>query len=276
MATRSKWEAKIVVPSTDWSDTGNFQLAESAGGVATDITITSGNYWWSSGDGAGNDFAAHLKAMLDATSVTIGNSLAYTVTVDATATGTGKLTIAVSSGNYTITWGSADGQTVRDLCGFTGNITAQTTSTGNSQVQALWLPDSPAETPYHVSSLGKAIASGVVSISEDGTYYAFQGARYRMNEYVYRFITQEKAITVAESPANAAYETFWNDAIGGDGAWARIGQQLRFHEDADKDGTYVEYNMRDVREPSYQRSPQTSHWDGLWDVTIPVTEYVSG
>jgi hypothetical protein len=263
-----KWEARIVVPTGGWVDAGNFTLSEDAGGGAQDVTITAGNYWWSSGDG-GNDFAAQLKADLETASF---NTLTYTVTVSAGAGGTGLITMTVSSGVSTITWGSSDGATVRDLCGYAGATTVLSgvDQDGSSQVQGLWLPGCPVETPGGLDSSGVPVSAGFRTLAEDGTYLATHGSKMVTNEYTHEAVAVARTIAASESTSNESYEQFWLDAIRGEKAWAKAGRQLRFYKDADVDGTYKTHNVLNVRKPDIAR--RQADFDGFWRVRIEVVE----
>jgi len=266
-----KWESLISITGDGYSHpgNGNFQLEESDGGGKQDLAISGsgGTYYWSSvGDDV--DFADHIKARLEAASVTAGNSNTYTVSVDAGEDGTGKVTIAVDSGTYTLTWGNAEGQIVRDLCGFDDDITAQSTATSALQAKALWLPGCPVETPYHLDSSGQPQLLGAVTLSEDGTYNSMVGASHTRNEYVYQALTQAKTIAAAEDTGNESYEQFWLDSMAAGQNWAAPGTRMRWYKDADTDATYITYNQLNILTPGYERVNPS--WDGLWRLQMNV------
>lgn len=116
-----KLEGKIVIPAGGWS----FSLNDSSGGPYTISFAAADEYYLSSAGSGANSFIADLKSKMD----DAGNT--YTVTLSDT---TGKVTIAVDTSTYSITWTSTD---LRDLIGFDANVTSQTTATGADQCEAL-------------------------------------------------------------------------------------------------------------------------------------------
>lgn len=107
------------------------------------MTITAGTYYMST-------FVTQLATDLIAGQPVTGGT--WTVTLSTGASGTGKVTIAVTNGTYSITWTSTN---TRDVLGFTATITAQTTSTGTNQARGLWLPDAPLDLEGHPSMAPK-------------------------------------------------------------------------------------------------------------------------
>lgn len=258
MSLWSKWEGRAVIPSGNWT----CALTDGTGGPYT-ITLTAANTYYHSSPGNDTvDLPAKLKALFEAAG---GGVRTYTVTCSAGESGTGKYTIAVDSGTFSITWTSTD---LRDLLGFTGNISAQTTSTGSNHAQGLWLPECPVETPYGLASSGMPMSTAVVSLSEDGTYSVTHGAKHTRNEYVYGLVALSKVVAASESTTNESYETFWLDTIRGEEPWANAGRQVRYYADTDVDGTYITFNVLNVARPDIARA--SPDWDGFWTVRLEV------
>ena len=265
MSLHGKLEARIVIPSGDWTAL----LTESGGGGAQTITLTAATtYNWRSVGTEANDLAADLKAKLEAASVAAGNSNTYTVTISAGEGGTGKLMIAVSAGTFTLT--SIDDD-LQALMGFTAVLTpAAASCTGGRRVEGLWLPGCPVDTPYGLSSSGLVVSDAVETLSDDGTYSVRHGSKHVRNEYTWHAVAIAKTVAASEATTAASYETFWLDAIRGEEPWANAGRQLRWYQDADDDATYKTVNALNVRSPDIARlQPE---YDGLWTVRLAVVE----
>lgn len=261
----SRWEARIVIPTGGWTAV----LAESGGGGTPVITFAAAKTYYHSS--AGNDsvsFAARLKALLDAASP---NARTYTVTISAGELGTGFMTISVSAGTFSLTSVNAD---LRALMGFAGDLTPTAASfVGTLHAEAIWLPDCPTNTPYHLGSAGMPQAQAAVSVAPDGTYNNFTGAKHVRNEISYEAVAQRKAITAAETTTGASYQSFWLDAIYGEEPWAAIpGGQLRWYKDVSDNATFKTFNVLQVTSPDMTR--MDASWDGLWRVRLEVVEHV--
>lgn len=256
-----KWEARIVIPTGGWVAS----VTDAGGTDATAISLAAGATYYHSSAGSGaNDLAAEIQSDLNA-SVTLSGT--YTVTVSAGEGGTGKYTIA-STGNFSVAWTSTG---LRDCLGFsTAPGGAASSYTSEGQAEGLWLPDCPAETPYGLASSGKPRSAALVTLSEDGTYFATHGDVVRFNSYAYRAVSRARTIAASETVANESYEQFWLDAIRGEAAWANAGRKLRWYADADTDATYKTYNATDVVEPMVER--HSPDYDGLWSVRLEVAE----
>lgn len=254
-----RWEGRIKIPTGGWS----IAVTDSGGGPET-ISLTAANtYYHSSAGNDSVDLGAKLKALLDANSTLAGT---YTVSIAAGEGGTGKYTIsATGGGNISITWTST---ALRDLLGFTGNLSGAASYTGTNHAQALWLPTCPVETRYGLSSDGLKLRDGSVALAPDGTYKAIVYASHTRNEYVYPWIRAARCIQAEESTTNESFERFWHHVIAGDGAWAEAGAELRWYKDAADDATFKTFNVTDVSRPMYDRA--LDEFAGLWKVTLPV------
>lgn len=97
------------------------------------VTLTAGTYR--------TIFALKSQLQSDLNTQADVTSGIWAIGVDGTATGsTGQTTIAVTNGTFSITWTST---ALRDLLGFTANVTTQTSATGVEHARGLWLPDCP-------------------------------------------------------------------------------------------------------------------------------------
>lgn len=114
-------DAKRTVPTSI-----TLSATKNAGGP-TSVTVTAGTYTTAS-------LVTQLQTDLNAQRTVSGGS--WTVSLN---TATGGITIAVTNGTYSISWTSTD---LRDVLGFGGNISSQSTSTGVC-ARGFWVPDRP-------------------------------------------------------------------------------------------------------------------------------------
>lgn len=256
-----KWEGRIEVPSGGWD------VSVTDGTSTETVTVTAGQYYWSSAGNGANDFAAQLAA-----DINTAMTETFTVSISAGVGGTGKVTIAVGSGTFDITWDSGDALTLRNLCGFDANLSGETSVAGNNHAQALWLPAGPVSTLYGLTSDGLLVYDAVATHAPDGTYKATAYSSFTRNEYIYQAIAKRKVIAAGEVVSGESYESFWDDCVAGQATWAEVGKALRWYADADTDGTYKTVCITDVRSPIIERT--TPEWDGWWRVSVPVIKNV--
>lgn len=255
MAT-SKIESLITIPTGDYE----FSLTDNSGGPYTITLAAAETYYHSSLGNQANDLAAELKTLMDAAS-----GRTYTVTVDATVGGTGKYTISVDTGNYSITWTDT---ALRNLLGFTSDVSSQSTATGANQAKGLWLPAAPIWKEYGIESEGKPRSSANIQVGSDGTYYAFHGARTTRDRLRWPVVQVPRVIAAEEDTVNESWEQFFLDCIRGEAAWAVSGKSLRWYKDADTDATYQTYHAVSANEPLVARVNED--YDGLWSVELEV------
>lgn len=255
-----KWESKITIPTGGYS----FSLTDGSGGPYSINLSVDATYYHSSAGNDSESMVAKLKSRMEAFS-----GQTYTVSLTATASGSGVYTIAVDSGTFSITWSST---ALRDLLGFDANVVTQSSASGADHAQALWLPQTPTRAEYGLNSPGRVESAAVVSLAEDGTYSAFHGSKHRRNEFTFTGIPIERAIAADETSVNASYETFYLHAIRGEKEWATPGRELRWYADASDNATYQTYNVINAMRPELTRMDPA--FDGLWSVRLEVAESV--
>jgi len=264
MSLMSRWEARIVVPTGGW----DMDLTESGGGGTNTITLPAGNYYWNSTD-TDPTLLLTLGNICDDQSIANGNSYTYTFSVSDGEAGTGKLTVSAAfGGTFTLTNVQSD---LLALLGFDADLSPTASSfTSDNHVQGLWLPDCPVETPYGLASSGMPVSAAVMTMSEDGTYFASHGAKITRNEYTYAAVSLARTIAASESVASESYEQFWLDCIRGEKTWANAGRRLRYYKDVTDDATYKTYNVAAVQSPAMSRA--SGDYEGFWTVGLSVVE----
>lgn len=213
-----KFEARITVP------TGGYTLTVTdSGGTATVTILTAGDYYLTS--------ATALLSTIG-TALTANATLAgtYTLTLDDdSASSTGRVTIAASGGgNPSITWTST---TLRNLLGFTGNLSGAASYTSTNATKALFLPNVPRAEPLVPDGhAGLRVSDATFTTSPSGVSKCLiYNTRY-VNALAFRFLSGRKTYTQYETYANESFESFWAN---------NVSVPWRYHYDRSVDGTYV-------------------------------------
>ncbi len=250
-------EAAIVVPtSTTISVTSN------SGGPTT-VTIAAATYVGITA------FCTYLQSALIAQRSVSGGT--WTVAVSTGASGTGKVTIAVTNGTYSITWSSTN---LRDYLGFTaGNIAAQTTVTGASAARGLWIPDNPLaadsdikQAPTETDTRACEGPTGLVTTLAGCDKYVLTGLIWD-NVAINRIWIGE------ETTPNQSYERFYRDCIRGNGhAWFTPGSAVKIYDHrgyyAGQGSSIVSWTPVNVPALSALKMSQ-GRWTGYWRVEWP-------
>lgn len=251
-----KLEAKITIPTGNWT----FDVAETGGGAASDtITLTAANtYYHSTAGNDTNDLAAALEALLNAASL----NATYTVTVSAGVGGTGKYTITASGGSVTafaITWTSTD---LRDLLGWTGDVSGALTYTSPNNALGLWLPATPHDQLFGNSDDGYLVTDAAVTTAPNGTTVATLYNRRYENELSWSCVADAKTRIAAETTTNASWECFFLKCLTASAAGFAVAGPVRWYPDADTDGTSFEYKAANLTEdkPTRRSASYSGHY----------------
>lgn len=235
-----KYEGRITVP------TGGYAVSVTDSGGTASVTLAAGDYYPNSSTALLSTFAAELTA---------NSTLAGTYTCtsdDDTDAATGRITLAASGGgNVSVTWSST---ALRDLLGFTGNLSGATTYTSTGACKYIYLPNVPrAEAMAPDGSAGVAMTDSSVTVSPSGTSKILAYSTRYVNRLAFRFLTGRKTWTAAETYANESLESFYLATIA-------YGIPLRYHYDRATDGTYV--NERIVQPQMFAAVPAVGGWVG--------------
>jgi len=261
--TLPKWEGRITVPTGGWA----MSVTDSDG--AATVTIPAGQYYWRSAGNGSRSFLDEIDFQLDAK----GGGVNYTVALDdASGTATGKLTLTPSTGTMAVTWTSTD---LRDVMGFTGNLSAASSHQSPEQIEYLWLPNAG---PSQMSMPWPATTSQKFGMRRtDGTFaQAPSGSSVRL-KYNTRFYQEMQFTTLLgskvaiplESVANESLEKFYATVIG-------EGIPVRQYKDRSDNTLYwttVVENFHEyaptVNDPSWMQSPNS-----LWSVAYRFAELI--
>ena len=229
--TNGKVEGLITIP------TGGVQALTCTDDNATPtaITVDAGYYYWSSAGTGSEDWAAQLAEDINAEADLTDT---WTVTVGAGEAGTGKCTIAADGAVCTVTWQDTN---IRDMCGFTGNLSGSTSYTSTNHVKGLWLPDGPPRSPYGLSDDGADEKDQTYTESSAGHVMTLGYQRKVVQAYVrWQGLSRKKVRIAGESTTGESRQQFVRDVLFAEATYC-TDRKLRIYPDADTDGTYTTY-----------------------------------
>lgn len=270
-----KIEVRIRVPVGGWS----LDLTD-ADGTAVTVTVPAGDYYLNSVAPGGT--VTFLTAV--ATALTNGGGVTYTVVADDDAdSSTGKITITVSSGTFTLAWTNV---ILRDQLGFTGSSTVSsgTVAIGAKAARHLWLPnlqrlpEEPDPNTGESSDLfgtdaenfGREEADYDVTCSPSGVTTQTVGSRRFLAVLRFEPLLGMKMWTANEQVGNESYQTLWRDIMDNGGC------PVRYHNwRADDD----QYWTMVLEGPAGELHPiiLVPGWVGPlshWRLEIPARRYI--
>lgn len=216
MSAGGRIEALMTIPA------GVSASVTNSGGGATTVTITAGTYYITT-------LAAHFQAQLIA--LRPPSTGTWAVTLSTGVSGTGKITIDCTDGvSWSITWTST---TLRDILGFTANITTVTTAqTGASQARGLWLPACPLNSDSDVKIAPRG-SDHRNTVGPTGEVYGLVGNLfYRHKNLRYAYVPVHRAWTSKETTTNASWETFFHETqLGQNSSWFSVTSKVRIYFD---------------------------------------------
>ena len=212
---------------------------------------------------------AWVAALTAARPVTAG---AWTITNTlANAGATPLLTIAVTAGTFSIGWTST---ALRDLLGFAGNITTQTSATGTTTVRGVWQPASPLVSATRHRSAAP-VTDARRSKGPTGVSYMHIGNEcYEIDDVRWSSCPSHKIWRVDETVTNESLQQWLDDTQWQRGhAWFAAGSKCRIIA---HDGNLVggSDNVNNWWLDGFTSLKQIvtrndNGWDGLWSVSIP-------
>lgn len=255
MASLGKFESLIPVTSA-------FTITVTdSGGTATGMTAAAvADYYLTSSTSLLGTIAANLTA-----NATLAGT--YTLTLDDTNdSSTGKVTIAATGGgNISITW---VGTTLRDLLGFTGNLSGATTYTGTNQALYLHLPGcGRSNAPNPLADNGTPISEATIVFApgSDVSYAMAFGSARTIGSMEFQHLLGSNTWTSLEVVTNESLQTFWTYSI-------RKGYPVRWHSDRNVDGTYITVRFLKIKE--FGATPLVPSWVGAKSLWRWMSDYV--
>ena len=268
MAIRfGKVEGLITVPAGGWS----VAITETGGGGGPHtVTVPAGTYYQSSAGSGSNSLVAELAAQATANASLTGNYAGSIKAEDATiasAEYSGLVTLELDGGvasAFALTWTSTD---LRDVLGFTGNLSGTDTYTGTKQARHLWLPDCPIVSPYGSGDAGTDVAASAQMVSPAGHVTGIRTNRHVWCWYRWDAVSRAKTRIAGETTTNSSLQKFWRDVIEGTspGAAAPFGP-VRIYPSASDNATYKTYKVGGDLAKTFQPEQVQDGWIELWRV----------
>ena len=159
---------------------------------------------------------AAWQTALNAAALAAGSAKTFTCSPLAIEQGTGYVTIAISSGTFTLNWTSTD---IRDVLGWTGNLAAAGSYTSPSGCLGLWLPDCPISQPMPLAKTGFLEGGVSQTVSPLGITKTIKTAgRTRHPGITWSHVSLARAVQDSEASGVRSWERFVRDCLRGDTA----------------------------------------------------------
>ncbi|HMG21790.1 MAG TPA: hypothetical protein VK607_10750 [Kofleriaceae bacterium] len=226
------------------------------------ITVPEGGYAFSVGGGsnavpAGNYYIGEL---LDA----VADDGGITAVVSRGESGTGRVTLS-DSGTFSITWIDLE---LRDLLGFTANLSGAASYLAPGAARALWIATCPYNAPNEVGLWGGWPEADFRSVeSAAGVVTALAGHKKEISSLTWEAITRSRASRAHEVFVGESFQRFIEDGVWGFAAWGTPGGPIRFYPSAEG-VDWVSYYVTDLK--SFKPDEFASGWaGGPWTVKLP-------
>lgn len=258
MASRLKAEGAIVVPTGGWA----MSLTDALGGPTT-VTLPAATYYHSSADSTGT-YTSLEDALTTLTNAAMGRT--WTWNINTSSPGTGMYDVVASGGgNISITWTDTE---LRDLLGWTGNLSGSIGYTAPEGAEALWRSDYY----YQCESGADGFEGWPETDKQDaenaaGYLYSVTGQTKYVNRFRFPMEPRANVITAAESTTNASFQTFVQQAIHGTAPWGQSGGPIRIYPDVDDDATYTDYYVPGFQ--AWKPFKIREEWEGYWSCEFP-------
>lgn len=236
---------------------------------AAAITLTTGDYFMRGYTAESTDqLVEHLQAQIRAAG---GALAAFSVSLS----DAGFITLSNGSA-FTVTWNSEGSSALRNLLGFTGNLSSATSHTGSNQVKYCWFPNcGVAETQSHQSVLGASSSDAVVRRAPSGRVITTTYDTYREQMFEWRWLEDEYVWPVGvggTTVTNRDFLQFWTDVI-------RIGQRFRYFPDrtSNTSTAYYEYvgGEKITKDGMEKCRREVASFSKYWKFDMDCLEYVS-
>lgn len=217
------------------------------------VTITAGTYTWT-----------ELYNSLD---TQVGTNSQIVLALSRSETGTGRFTLTCAAGNMTVTWTST---TLRDVLGFTINVSGTQSATGANQVKGMWLPNVPKLSKHGDDDSGRLVTDLHTTTGPQGHMSSFVANSYRVHEgLAWNGVAAAKAKTHHETLTGESLETFWTDVILGGKSYFKPNAECLFFWDAGDTATADAVVGRFINWQTFDPSTSVLGWVGRYNVALP-------
>lgn len=176
-------------------------ISVTSGATTENVTLAAGSYYLHDTDTSARSLIETLAAAIETHSVVSGAGVDILenrrIRISATQT-------------FTLTW-PVDG-VLRDLLGFTGNLTpAASSHTASGISPLLWAPGRTGTVEGRLGTDGVPVNDTIVGQAATGIVYAGTHNSYRRNSFGYRYVQNSRVWTTAE--AGGEFIAFWRNVL---------------------------------------------------------------
>lgn len=243
-------EAQITVPVAGWDGTIN----DSGAGGDVAWSVPAGTYFLP-------ELLSELQTQLNAAAPTD----TLTVSVGNGELGTGKVTIASGGGTFAITWIDLD---LRDLLGYTGNLSGASTYLATNHARSLWIADCPYLAPNEVSPWGGWPEADFRTVENAaGVVWGFMGQLKETSFLRWETVKRSRASKANEATTGESFQRFVEEGVWGTAAWGTPTGPIRFFPDASA-SAFAKYSVTDLKQ--FRPEQFSDGWAaGPWKVELP-------
>jgi hypothetical protein len=189
----------LLIGSTRLTETQT--MAVTATATTEDCDVAAGNYYLYDDESAFDSFLAVINA-LDSHSILTGN-VYVTLGVDL------HVHLVSTGAAFSLNW--ADAIELRDMLGFTINLTSATTHRAPNISPLLWSAGRTTTWEARVGTNGIKIADVARGQSGPGTVRSNRHNTHRRNTLIYRYVLNSRVWT--EDEENGEFVTFWDQVL---------------------------------------------------------------
>lgn len=194
-----------------------------------------------------------------------------TVTYSST---TGLVTIALGT-TGSITW---DDTALRDILGFTANLSSVTEATATNPPKYIWRPSTQANRyPHELSAANFWVPSSdtIIDLAENGTTYALEGKNRYAAEIEWYYLAKAEVLTPT-SGNDSSFQRFWLDVPAAGGAFRLVFDRTSYTSTGYVTAMLAPQSERRLGSfDAFRRiNAATDPANAYWDLKLPLVKYV--
>ncbi|MCP4549514.1 MAG: hypothetical protein GY835_23915 [bacterium] len=240
------------------------------GGGVDAIALTPNSYFMMGYTGEGGALVDHMTTLI--ADEIAGSTVTYSLV-------TGKVTLNFNGNTTAVVWTDT---ALRDLLGFTGNLSGATSYVATNEARYCWRPSMPMLYPKHLTSAASfyaARSSTIVQRAPGGKTYSRAGSTVYDASVAYDLLPVAEVLTPTTGTVYADFEQWWLD-VPAVGNRFRIVLDRTAYADTDDYVTCM-FGDDDLEElgsfldwAGRSETESISEYNGLWGVQIPLMKYV--
>lgn len=244
-----KMEGRYTVPAAGLRMTVDIN----GSGPLTFAVLSGGSHYYPTA--VSSDTSTFLGSIAAVLNIWLAAGGVWTLTADDEGAdgddATGKITIAHSLHTFDVTWIDTE---LRDLLGFTADLSGAASYEGAACCRNIWLPDRRRWLPPDPEgSVGRPVPNTSILISSSGHSVALDfGVRYGTS-IEFHHVAGKRVRKELEVIANQSFQSFFENVVA-------KGEPIRYHYDRSDDWTFVTWRMMPVALPV---APDVPGWTGI-------------